>query len=158
EPVWNWMYPVLPEKVRIGIHPEYTYCIFTVALAGLAAMGLERLRTGEMWKWTAGAVIAVDLFLVGSGRPMNCMSLKQEPGVTRTSFDGSADLLESVRRIVSQEFPPSRIDNAFDTSQQWAFQAPLMRIPTANGVTPLAPANVVQLRLFLHDGARWGWY
>jgi hypothetical protein len=158
EPVWNWIYPLLPEKVRIGVHPEYTYCIFTMALAGLAAMGLDRLPVRETWKWAAAAVVAVDLFLVGSGRPMNSMSLKQEPGVTRTSFDGSADLLESVRRTVNREYPPSRIDNASDTSQQWAFQAPLTQIPTANGVTPLAPANVIQLRLFLHDGARWGWY
>ena len=37
------MYPLLPETVRIGIHPEYTYCIFTLALAGLAAMGLDAL-------------------------------------------------------------------------------------------------------------------
>jgi hypothetical protein len=158
EPVWNWIYPLLPEKVRIGIHPEYTYCIFTLALAGLAAMGLESLRIRPTWKWAAGVVIAVDLFLVGSGRPMNCTSLKQEPGVTQNSFDGSADLLEGVRRVVNQEYPPARIDNTPDTSQQWALQAPLTRIPTANGVTPLAPANVIQLRLFLHDGFRWGWY
>jgi membrane protein YfhO len=158
EPVWNWIYPLLPEKVRIGIHPEYTYCIFTLALAGLTAMGLESLRIRQTWKWAAGAVIAADLFLVGAGRPMNCMSLKQEPGVTRTSFDGSADLLETVRRTVNREYPPVRIDNTPDTSQQWAFQAPLTRIPTANGVTPLAPASIIQLRLSLHDGSRWGWY
>src|SRR5262249_35298642 len=26
------------------------------------------------------------------------------------------------------------------------------------GVSPLAPDLIIQLRLFLHDGARWGWY
>ena len=158
EPLWNWVYPLLPEKVRIGVHPEYTYCIFTLALAGLAVMGLESIRVRDSWKWAAGAVIAADLFLMGSGRPMNCMSLKQEPGVTRTSFDGSADLLEGVRQTVNREYPPARIDNTPDTSQQWAFQAPLTGIPTANGVTPLAPAGIIQLRLHLHDGSRWGWY
>ena len=30
-----------PEQVRIGIHPEYTYCIFSLAIAGLAAIGLD---------------------------------------------------------------------------------------------------------------------
>ena len=31
-------------------------------------------------------------------------------------------------------------------------------MPSANGVSPLAPDLIIQLRLFLHDGARWGWY
>jgi hypothetical protein len=35
---------------------------------------------------------------------------------------------------------------------------PVTRIPTANGVSPLALENIIQLRLFLHDGNRWGWY
>jgi hypothetical protein len=31
-------------------------------------------------------------------------------------------------------------------------------VPIANGISPLALENIIQLRLFLHDGYRWGWY
>jgi hypothetical protein len=40
----------------------------------------------------------------------------------------------------------------------WAVQAPRTRIPSASGVSPLALENIIQLRLFLHDGHPWGWY
>jgi hypothetical protein len=156
-PLWRAIYPWLPEKIRIGIHPEYTYGIFTLALAGLAAMGLDSLRVGNLPRWLIGIVIAIDLFLVGSGRPMNSVSVKQDPGVTRHAFDGSADLLSEVRRYVNQDYPPSRIDTV-DASLAWATSAPLTRIPTATGITPMAPENAIQLRLFLHDGNRAGWY
>jgi len=66
--VWRILFPLLPEKIRIGIHPEYTYCIFSLAIAGLAAIGLDTLRVPNMLRWTIGVVIALDLFLVGSGR------------------------------------------------------------------------------------------
>jgi hypothetical protein len=154
---WRWMYPMLPEKIRIGIHPEYTYCILTIGIAGLAALGLEALRGRESLKWTIGAIIALDLFLVGSGRPMNVVSLRQEPGVTRDAFDGSVALLEGVRSRVNRDKPPSRIDTV-EGSMFWAISAPVTGVPSANGVSPLAPDLIIQLRLFLHDGARWGWY
>ena len=66
-----------------------------------------------------GVGIAVDLFLVGSGRPMNCSSLKENPVVTRQSFEGSAALLSEVRRDVDQNDPPWRIDTV-DASINWA--------------------------------------
>jgi hypothetical protein len=156
-PVWRALYPLLPEKVRIGIHPEYTYCIFSLAIAALAAMGLQSIRMAEAARWVIAMVIAVDLFMVGSGRPMNCASVKEEPGVTRDSFDGSAALMSEVRRYVNRDAPPSRIDT-MDASLLWSACAPLTRVPAAGGVSPLALENVIQLRLFLHDGFRWGWY
>jgi hypothetical protein len=155
--LWRLIYPLLPETVRIGIHPEYVYCIFTLALAGLAAMGLDALRISDALRWAVGMVIAVDLFLVGSGRPMNCASLKEDPPVTRQSFEGSAPLLTAVRRYVDGNYPPWRIDTV-EASINWATAAPITRVPDANGVSPLALENVIQLRLFLHDGQRWGWY
>ena len=155
--LWRLVYPLLPETVRIGIHPEYTYCIFTLALAGLAAIGLDALRISERLRWLVGIVIAVDLFLVGSGRPMNCASLKDEPPATRQSFEGSATLLSEMRRLVYRNYPPWRIDTV-DAANDWATAAPITRIPDANGVSPLALENIIQLRLFLHEGYRWGWY
>jgi hypothetical protein len=155
--VWRWLYPLLPEKIRIGIHPEYTYCIFSLAIAGLAALGLESLRIRNGWRWAIAIVIAADLFLVGSGRPMNSQSVKEEPGVTREAFDGSTLLLNEVRHYVNQDFPPSRIDT-MDATLGWAFGAPITRIPSANGLSPLALENTIQLRLLLHAGNRAGWY
>jgi hypothetical protein len=88
---------------------------------------------------------------------MNVVSLKQEPGVTRNAFDGSPALLEGVRSRVNLDNPPARIDTV-DASMFWAIGAGITGVPSANGVSPLAPENIIQLRLFLHDGFPWGWY
>jgi hypothetical protein len=154
--VWRALFPLLPEKVRIGVHPEYTYCIFSLAIAGLAAVGLDSLRVANGVRWAIGVIIALDLFLVGSGRPMNSLSLKSEPGVTRDAFDGSTLLVTEMRRHVNQNAPPWRFDTV-DASMEWTYGAPIMQIPAAAGISPMALENAIQLRLFLHDGARWGW-
>jgi hypothetical protein len=156
-PAWRVLYPLLPEKIRIGIHPEYTYCIFSLVIAGLAALGLESLRIPSALRWVIAVVIAADLFLVGSGRPMNSASLKDEAGVTPYAFDGSALLLNEIQHYVNQTLPPSRIDTV-DATLGWAFGAPIIHVPNANGVSPLALENTIQLRLLLHDGNRAGWY
>jgi hypothetical protein len=157
-PLWRAVYPLLPVSVRIGIHPEYTYCIFCFGVAGLAAMGLQALPLKETLRFAIGVLIAVDLYLVGSGRPMNLVAVKAEPGVTHYAIEGSAALLYNVRLLVGRQTPPWRIDNTEDAGLDWAIQAPISGIPTANGVSPLALENEIQLRLFLHDGFPWGWY
>jgi hypothetical protein len=156
-PLWRWLFPLLPVKIRIGIHAEYAYCILILGIAGLAALGLDRLRVREALRWAIGAVIAIDLFLVGSGRPMNLVSVKQEPGVTRDAFDGSRELLDGVRSRVNRETPPSRVDTV-EAGMFWSIAGAITGVPSANGVSPLAPDLIIQLRLFLKDGARWGWY
>jgi hypothetical protein len=159
--VWRIFFPLLPEKVRIGIHPEYTYSIFSLAIAGLAAIGLDAIsirmgsvRFGNLAPWAIGVIIAVDLFLVGSGRPMNSSLLRQD--VTRNAVDGSAFLLDQVRRYVDQSVPPWRIDTV-DSNLGWTYGAPILQVPTASGISPLALENSIQLRLFLHAGNRAGW-
>ena len=154
--LWRALFPLLPEQVRIGIHPEYTYCIFSLAIAGLAAIGLDALRVGNGIRWGIALAIALDLFLVGSGRPMNVASLQAEPGVTPDAFDGNAVVLADVRRYVNQNEPAWRFDTV-DEGMEWTNGAPIMRIPSAAGISPMAPENAIQLRLFLHDGYRWGW-
>lgn len=155
--LWRLIYPLLPEKVRLGIHPEYTYCIVSLGLAGLAAVGLDSLRVANAARMAIGVVIAADLFLVGSGRPMNCTSVKDEPGVTCAAFEGSSALLSEIRRYANRDYPPARID-AVDGGTDWATGGPMMQVPTANGVSPLVLEHIIQLRLFLHPGERWGWY
>ncbi len=45
-----------------------------------------------------------------------------------------------------------------DANIDWAIQAPITRVPTANGVSPLALEEIIQMRLFQHRGDPWGWY
>ena len=154
---WNTTYPLMPQFVRIGVHPEYTYCIFTFAMAGLAAVGLDSLNIPNMARWFVAVIIAADLFLVGSGRPMNTANVALEPGLTRHTFDGSEKLLSGIRKLVNSSVPPARIDT-MDASIDWSQSATLTRVPTASGVSPLALESIIQLRLLLHQGTRWGWY
>ena len=141
--VWRTLFPLLPEAIRIGIHPEYTYCIFSLAIAGLAAIGLDWLRVASGVRWAIGAIIAADLFLVGSGRPMNVSATPP-------------DLPNALAGYLNQNIPPWRFDTV-DASMDWTTSAPIMQIPSAAGISPMAPENAIQLRLFLHDGYRWGW-
>jgi hypothetical protein len=145
--------------VRIGIHPEFSYCIFTLAFAGLAALGLQQLNVKDVARWGIALLIAGDLFWVGSGRPMNCAPVLEEAGLTRSSFDGSSELLDRVRGVVNRETPPARIDT-MDASINWAEGATLTQVPAANGSSPLALENIVRLQLLAlnRPGVRWGWY
>ena len=158
-PIWRAIYPLLPVAVRIGIHPEYTFCNFTLPFAGLAALGLDLLPLKDLARWSIAVLIALDLFLVGSGRPMNSSSVLEEPGVSRAAFDGSSDLLETLRRTVNRDTPPARIDT-MDASINWAECATLTRVPAANGSSPLGPEDIVRLQMtaLVHPGVRWGWY
>ncbi|MGB9458949.1 MAG: hypothetical protein WCB12_23095 [Bryobacteraceae bacterium] len=156
-PIWRLIYPILPERIRLGIHPEYTYCIVSLGLGGLAAVGLDSLRIANASRLAIGIVIAADLFLVGSGRLMNCASIRDEPGVTRAAFDGSPVVLNEIRGYANRDYPPARID-AVDGGTAWATSGPTMQVPTANGVSPMALEHIIQLRLLLHSGERWGWY
>ena len=157
-PLWRAAYPLLPERIRIGIHPEYCYCILTLAIAGLASFGLSRLRARDGVKIAIGIAIAIDLFVAGSGRPMNVVAVHDEPGVTHDAFDGHPETLATMRRLAFTAKPPWRVDNLEGTTPEWAVQAPVTRVPSANGVSPLALESIIQLRLLLHDGQPWGWY
>ncbi len=149
--VWRTLFPLLPQTVRIGIHPEYTYSIFSLAIAGLAAIGLNALRVGNAVRWAIGIVIALDLFLVGSGRPMNAAQSPAPPGLTDNPLYSS-----ELRRDLNQNVPPWRFDTV-DSSMEWTTSAPNLQITSAAGISPMAPEDAIQLRLFLHDGYRWGW-
>lgn len=161
-PFWDYIYPLVPARVRIGIHPEYTYCIFEHCLAILAGLGLSRLpfsrlRIGSTLQWSIALIIALDLYLTGANRPMNCASLRDEPGLTDQAMDGSPRLLQVVRRLTSQTMPPARIDT-IGASIDWAECAPLTRVATGSGASPLAQERIIQIRLGVHDGGRAGWY
>jgi hypothetical protein len=140
--------------VRIGIHPEYTLPVFALGIAVLAGLGANRFLKPR-WQLAAGAIIAVDLLLVSSGRPFNTASVLAEPGTTYDSLDGSVPLASRLRALTGEARPPYRFDMA-DAPYGWSSVGPILEIPTANGCDPLAPERVIQLRLAFAPGERWG--
>ena len=154
-PLGSAILAALPVNLRIGIHPEYLSCIFSLGLALLAGLGADRFLPVRI-QTLAGLAIALDLTLVSSGRPMNTMSLDAEPGFTQHSADGSAALLQQLRNLTAATIPPARFDATPDVSYAWSSTAPLIQVPTANGCDPLAPERVIQVRLSFAPGQRWG--
>jgi len=154
-PVGQWLFLLLPQSIRGGLHPEFVMPAFILGVAALAAIGARRFLVRPAFAWMAVAVAALDLTLAGSGRPMNTGSLATEPGVSRRQFEGSRQALERVRLLVNSEFPPARVDTV-DASLNWSMTAPLTRVPTANGCDPLALSRLIQVRLSFSEGERWG--
>jgi hypothetical protein len=146
-PLWRALFPLLPISVRIGIHPEFLFCAFSLGLAILAGLGAARFLKPR-WQVAAGLLIACDLILVSSDRPMNVMPLGQEPG--------SPALIERLRELTAQTIPPSRFDTRPEISFSWENNAPLLGIPTAGGCDPLAPERIIEARLSFSPGQRWG--
>jgi hypothetical protein len=146
----------LPEKIRIGIHPEFFFCVFSLALAVLAGLGAESLLRTSRLQVAAGLVIACDLILVSSGRPMNEESTVTSPGITRDAAEGNAELLARIREIANRSVPPSRYDTGPNVWFLWSNVAPILEIPSSNGCDPMAPERTIQARLALAKGARWG--
>ncbi len=155
-PIGRAVLGTLPLKIRIGIHPEYTFCAFSLALALLAGLGASRLLRSTRIQIVAGVLIACDLLLVSSGRPMNTMSLQAEPGFARDSINGSSELPVRLRALTGATTPPSRFDMLPDVPFTWSSTAPVIAIPTANGCDPLALERVIQVRLSFSPGQRWG--
>ncbi len=154
-PIGRWGYQALPAAVRAAVQPEFLMPNFILGIAVLCGLGAAQMLKRKPLAWAAVAVIAADLILVGSGRPMNSVPLAVEPGVTRNAFEGSEELLARLRLFVNQAVPPHRVDLAGDT-HRWGMTAPLTRIPTGTGYDPMAPARVIRLRLAFARGERWG--
>ncbi len=156
-PVGKFAYFLLPQFIRNGLHPEFTMPCFILGIAVLAGLGAQQWLRRRHLAWGAAAVVAVDLIVVGSGRPMNATTVRQEPGVTHNSFHGSPMEAQRMRLLANRTFPPSRIDT-ISSSQDWAMAAPLLEIPSANGNDPMALARAIQARLAFCKGERWGAY
>ena len=145
-----------PDWLRGAIYPHHWLAPFSLAVSLLAANGLARIR-GPRTAAAIAALAAVDLIAVGSGRPFNSQSLRDEPGVTEAALDGDTEALRTVRALVAAASPPWRIDT-IDDSIAWMMSAPLHGIPAANGYDPFALERYIQARLQLARGERWGAY
>ncbi len=151
----------LPVSVRIGIHPEFMMCAFLLGLALLAGLGAELFARwpGLNWTWLTSIVVvlvAADLIITSSARPMNQISRSVEPGVTQEQFDGSRELLQRVQSLSWSSAPPWRIDVNDLSLLAWAVESPLTHVPSANGHDPLALERIIQARLAFAQGYRWG--
>jgi hypothetical protein len=146
-PIGKTLFPLFPEFVRRSFYWYPFLAPFCLATALLAAAGLPRMR----WAAAITALVAAELVFTGSGRPMNTQSLTREPGISETQIDGSPESLATVRRIAGR----GRIDTIGD-SALWSSGAPISRIPSANGYDPLALEHLIQVRLQMAKGARWG--
>ena len=148
-PLGQWAFAVLPAFVQRSFYWYPFLAAFTLGVALLAARALESVR----FRPYLVAAVAFELILMGSGRPMNTQSLPREPGISLTQIDGSAETMTAVRRLAG----PGRIDTLGD-SMLWSSGAPLTLLRSANGYDPLALEKLIQVRLRMAKGARWGAY
>jgi hypothetical protein len=116
----------LPARIRIGIHPEYLFCVFSLALAILAGLGAERVLRSAGLQIAAGIVIACDLILVSSGRPMNTSSTTLDPGIAQDSVNSHAPAHGRRDSAVSLRCPPGCVAGLVqfrssdrDSDSQW---------------------------------------
>ncbi|MGE5569817.1 MAG: hypothetical protein ACM3S5_12335 [Rhodospirillales bacterium] len=155
-PIGRAVLATLPVRIRIGIHPEYIFCAFSLGLSVLAGLGANRFLRSTRVQIAAGILIACDLILVSSGRIMNTNSTAAEPGIARNAADGSVELVSRLRALTGSTVPPSRFDMRPEVSYVWSSSAPILAIPTSNGCDPLAPERMIQVRLSFAPGERWG--
>jgi hypothetical protein len=151
------VYRVLPVGLRNGLHPEFTMPAFLLAVAALAALGLERWVKRPRTGWAVLAICAIDLLAVNSGRYWHASTRKSSPEVTRQDFEGYREPVDQLRAFSSQAFPSWRFDTVHG-AMPWAMYAPVFAMPTANGNDPLALARLIQVRLAFTPGERWGRY
>ena len=140
-PIGHTIFMALPVSIRIGIHPEFTMCVFSAGLAVMAGLGAERVP----WRSAAGVVVAAELIFVSSSRPMNAAPPTPQP----------PELVAKLRTLTANN-PPWRFDMTPATSLEWSSTAPVTGVPTANGCDPMALERVIQVRLSFSPGERWG--
>lgn len=158
-PLGKALFVLLPDIVKSAIYAETAMSAFILSMAILAGMGAHRLLSSRPgWLGVAAVVVvAADLILVGSGRPMNAGSLTPDPGFTYTEFGGSSTVLDRVRNLTGRSYPPDRID-LVDDSMNWPTGARYFEAPTAAGNDPLALIRPMQVRQCYTGGERWGRY
>jgi hypothetical protein len=149
----------LPPSLKSPLYPEFFSAAFILGVASLAALGAARwiTRRGVVWGAALIVLTIADLVWTGSNRFWNTQSAAEAAPATERSFEGSAETLAGVRRLVNQTSPAARID-VRDDSVNWAHHAPLLRIPTANGNDPLVISRLLAVRRLFAPGNAWERY
>jgi hypothetical protein len=156
-PMGRWLLPYFLDAVKDTAYPEFMMVAFSLGVAVLAGLGAGRVSS-RPWVLSALLIVTiVDLTYAGSGRPMNTVTVKDDPGVTVKQFDGSEELLQRVRNFVNLHNPPARIDTYGD-SMAWVMMAPTVQLPTAGGNDPFVSIRFMNVRRLFTGGERWGRY
>ena len=158
-PAGRLLFPLLPRTLRGALYVEFALCGFTLALAVLAAFGAERLlaRRRPAIQAAVVALVALDLILVSSGRPMNTASKRREPAVTREQIDGFREPAEALRKLTHATTPPARYDSV-NGPELWTEGAPLLDVQTASGDDPFALLRYLDVRALFAPGDAWTRY
>ncbi|MDP8978966.1 MAG: YfhO family protein, partial [Acidobacteriota bacterium] len=157
-PPGRWILPSFLDLTRDSVYVEFLLAGFTLGIAVLAGLGADALAgTRHPLGLAVLAVVCAELIWAGSSRPMNTGSRDAEPGVSRTQFDGSPELLRKMRELTGQSTPPDRFD-LYDDWSGWVTTASMTELPAANGNDPFALYRFLQVRLFFTHGERWGRY
>ena len=147
------LFRVLPAVLRNTVY-WYLFCApFLLAMSLLAGRGALLWLPCGKWRMAAAALLACECVLVSSGRPMNTAAKDREPLFTEASFEGSQTALSQIRQTAGQ----ARVDSV-DYSPHLMTGAPVMRLRVANGYDPLALERLIQVRLRMAKGERWGAY
>ena len=155
-PIGRALFPLLPATLRGALYVEFALCAFTLALAVLAAFGAERLlaRRRPAIQAAVVALVALDLILAGSGRPMNTASKRREPAVTHEQIDGYREPAEALRKLTHTTTPPARYDS-INGPESWTEGAPLLDVHTASGDDPFALLRYLDVRSLFAPGDAW---
>jgi hypothetical protein len=147
------LFRVLPGALRNTVY-WYLFCApFLLALSLLAGRGAEVWLRRDRWRYAVALLLAAECILVSSGRPMNTAVKANEPLFSAASFDGSAQTLARIRDAAAG----GRVDTV-DYALHLMTGAPVMRLRAANGYDPLALERLIQVRLQMAKGERWGAY
>ncbi len=158
-PVGRTVFLFLPDPLRGPLYAQFALSAFSLGMAVLAGMGAEQFLAarGRWMETIVVAIVVVDLIAVGSGRPMNTVDEKREPGIAYDHFDRYPQIPSEIRRLVSQNVPPWRVDLMHGYHDMVSY-AQLFEYPTANGDDPFALVRLMQVRLSFCKGQRWGRY
>lgn len=156
-PIGRVLLPYFFDLVHGTVYVEFMMMGFSLGVAVLAGLGANRFSAKPVILTAALGLMILDLTYMGSGRPMNTISTRKEPGVTPKHFDGSVELLATVRRFVNASRPPARLETYAD-AMSWTSMAPTVQLPTPNGNNPFALIRFMNVRRLFCGGTRWGRY
>jgi hypothetical protein len=152
-PFGLYLFRALPAILRNTVYWYLFFAPFLLALSLLAGRGADVWLQRDRWRYAAALLLATECVLVSSGRPMNTSAKASEPLFSSDALDGSADTLARIRAAAGD----GRVDT-FDDALSVMTGAPVMRLRTAGGYDPLALERVMQVRLRMARGERWGAY
>jgi hypothetical protein len=154
-PIGRYTYHLLPVLLQNAWHPEYALASSVLSLAILAGLGLQRLHRFKVLSFAIAVITASELMIVNSSTPFNTASLKEEPGYSQTTLEGSTEDLSVLRELTNKVNPPYRID-AMDPAVELLNAAPITGVPSASGYDPFALKRLMLARLLFASGSRSG--